>query len=69
MQIHCYLFQSTLDKPCRVHIASLARRVNVAPSHLRAICKHRNAVIVAIAVTVITVFVCVWIFCTIVHAP
>jgi hypothetical protein len=19
MQMHCYLFQSTLDKPCRVH--------------------------------------------------
>ena len=50
------------------HIASLARRVNVAPSLLRAIHKHRNAVVVAVAVTIITVCVCIWIVCTIVHA-
>ncbi len=51
-----------------VHITLLARHINVAPSHLRAIHKHRNAVVIAVAVTVITIFVCIWIVCTIVHA-
>jgi hypothetical protein len=46
----------------------LARHVNVAPRHLRAVREHRAAVTVTVTVAVTAVFVLVWIVCVIVLA-